>query len=145
MSYGYQQGGLLEPFKGNLRDDLKWLASLPKYFETEKQVFVHAAVTDGVPMEAQSKDVLQWACYDEAYKYWNGEHDPEQQHVDASHHKHVVHGHEQWAKGPILLEGRTDLDTFAWYTGRLAIGVFDDSQGKPIDILWAEGPPHGGN
>src|SRR5207302_10124900 len=28
--------------------------------------------------------------------------------------------------GPVTIEGRTNLDTQAWYTGRLVIGVFDE-------------------
>lgn len=143
-SYGYVEGDFLQPFKGNLEDDLKWLASLPKYLETEKQVFVHAGVSPGKPMAEQSKDMLQWHCWDRNFE-WPWEDEAGGVHQEADYPKHVVHGHEQWAKGPILLESRTDLDTFAWYTGRLAIGVFDDSQGKPIDILWAEGEPHGGS
>src|SRR6516164_10614971 len=40
--------------------------------------------------------------------------------------RHVVHGHHDFRDGPVTIEGRTNLDTQAWYTGRLAIGVFDD-------------------
>jgi hypothetical protein len=33
-----------------------------------------------------------------------------------------------------------NLDTFAWYTGRLAIGVFDDAApGGPIEVLEVHG------
>ena len=37
--------------------------------------------------------------------------------------------------------GRTDLDTFAWYTGRLVVGVFEDEMaGGPIDCIEVIGP-----
>ena len=49
--------------------------------------------------------------------------------------KHVVHGHHQFADGPHEWSGRTDLDTYAWRTGRLVVGVFDDTQGKAIRYL----------
>ena len=56
--------------------------------------------------------------------------------------RHVVHGHHQHAHGPIFKNNRTNLDTFAWYTGRLAIGVFDDAApGGPIEVLEVNGGP----
>lgn len=39
--------------------------------------------------------------------------------------RHIVHGHHQFENGPIFKKNRTDLDTYAWYTGRLVIGVFN--------------------
>jgi serine/threonine protein phosphatase 1 len=140
MSYGYEDGDALMPLKGSLKEDLAWIYSLPFYIETDKQVFVHAGgLKRGKPAANHDVDELTWYCFDENWKW------PDEMsgiHKDANYDKHIVHGHEQWAKGPILLSGRTDLDTFAWYTGRLAIGVFDDSQGAPIDILWVEGEPY---
>jgi serine/threonine protein phosphatase 1 len=60
----------------------------------------------------------------------------------AHDHRHVVHGHHQHAHGPIFKKKRTNLDTFAWYTGRLAIGVFDDgTAGGPIEVLEVNGEP----
>jgi hypothetical protein len=48
------------------------------------------------------------------------------------------------SKRPILKKNRTNLDTFAWYTGRLLIGVFeDDTPGGPLEILEAHGQPIG--
>jgi SNF2-related domain len=56
--------------------------------------------------------------------------------------RHVVHGHDQHADGPILKRNRTNLDTFAWSSGRLVIGVFDDdTPGGPLETLEARGPP----
>ena len=38
------------------------------------------------------------------------------------------------------MKNRTNLDTFAWNTGRLVIGVFDDdTPGGPLEILEAQG------
>ena len=59
--------------------------------------------------------------------------------------RHVVHGHHQHANGPILKKNRTNLDTFAWYTGRLAICVFDDDTPRgPLEILEIRGQPYSG-
>ncbi len=48
---------------------------------------------------------------------------------------HVVHGHDNDPDGPLLYEGRTNLDTAAWCTGRLTVGVFDDRPGGPVDFI----------
>jgi serine/threonine protein phosphatase 1 len=126
------------PFDSTVQDDLRWLARLPYCWETKHHVFVHAGLESGVSLRDQAKEVMQWHCHDRNW-LWPDEHAGV--HRDADFPKHVVHGHEQWAKGPILLPGRTDLDTFAWLTGRAAIGVFDETvPGGPAEILWAEGP-----
>jgi len=57
---------------------------------------------------------------------------------------HVVHGHDNSPEGPLLYEGRTNLDTLAWRTGRLVIGVFDDDRpGGPVDFMVIRGSPAG--
>lgn len=134
MSYGYENDELFLPLKPQLEDDMKWLKCLPVYIEAEKQIFVHGGINPDLPMSEQDEYRMMWQCYD------RNRLGRDEAHIDTNAPKHVVHGHEQWAHGPILLHGRTDLDTFAWLTGRLAIGVFDDSQEKPLEILWAEGP-----
>jgi len=56
-----------------------------------------------------------------------------------------VHGHDNDPNGPLLYQGRTNLDTLAWRTGRLAVGVFDDDRpGGPVDVIEVRGPPGGG-
>ena len=56
--------------------------------------------------------------------------------------RHVVHGHDNFPEGPLLLQGRTNLDTLAWRTGRLVIGVFDDDRpGGPVDFIEVKGSP----
>lgn len=133
MSYGYENGDPLRPFRKPLAQHLHWLNKLPLFFETEQQVFVHAGgLRRGVPVAEHDEEELTWHCFD---RNWKWETEDSGTHVDANYDKHIVHGHEQWAKGPILLKGRTDLDTFAWSTGRLAIGLFNDTQPGPLKIL----------
>jgi hypothetical protein len=56
--------------------------------------------------------------------------------------RHVVHGHHPFKDGPITIEGRTNLDTLAWHTGRLVVGVFDDDvPGGPVSLLEVRGEP----
>ncbi len=133
MSYGYDYYEVTNyecpPLKFQVIDDVKWLACLPTFFTDDPyRIYVHGGMMSGLSLEEQDKGVCQWLRSDKVTDYgWNG--------------LHVVHGHEQWEDGPILLNNRTNLDTYAWRTGRLAIGVFDDDvPGGPIEILWAEGP-----
>jgi serine/threonine protein phosphatase 1 len=41
-----------------------------------------------------------------------------------------------------LKQGRSNLDTYAWKTGRLVIGVFDDAlPGGPVELIEITAPP----
>jgi serine/threonine protein phosphatase 1 len=41
-----------------------------------------------------------------------------------------------------LYPGRSNLDTQAWQTGRLVIGIFDDAkQGGPLALIEIQGAP----
>lgn len=116
-------------------EHVRWMHSLPLYHETEKQVFVHAGIPNGAPLAEQQYDTnsdgsvkFQWMLYSPAdHGGWHG--------------KHVVHGHHQHSDGPHTWGpsfnggGRTNLDTYAWKTGRIVIGVFDDSQGPALEFI----------
>lgn len=117
-------------------EHVKWMAGLPLYHETEKQVFVHAGIHDNdAPLEQQQFDCrsdgalsINWMLYGPSdHGGWRG--------------KHVVHGHHQFADGPHVWQagssggGRTNLDTFAWKTGRIVIGVFDDTKGPALEFI----------
>jgi serine/threonine protein phosphatase 1 len=108
---------------------LDWIERLPLMHVDEHRVFVHAGVNPHLPLDDQDAEDVIWKIYPD--------------NDDGGHRqRHVVHGHHQHADGPIFKKSRTDLDTFAWYTGRLAIGVFDDAApGGPIEILEVKGEP----
>lgn len=122
LSYGHEDGGAYKPSVVP-KAHLDWIARLPLLYADEHRVFVHAGVSESYPLDEQPEQVLQW------FRYPNG--------ADVGYRgRHVVHGHEQFDDGPILLPKRTDLDTFAWYTGRIVVGVFDDAQpGGPVEVL----------
>lgn len=102
---------------------LRWLNGLPLTYVDEHRVFVHAGVDPFTPLDKQDEEQLIWKLYAD---------DDERGHGT----RHVVHGHHQFEDGPIYLTGRTDLDTFAWYTGRLVVGVFDDDvPGGPVTSI----------
>ena len=104
------------------------MENLPLMHIDAHRIFVHAGVDRFKPLDQQDSQVLFWKLYDDNDE---GGHD----------RRHVVHGHHQFEDGPIKHPGRTDLDTFAWYTGRLVVGVFDDEMaGGPIDCIEVIGP-----
>jgi serine/threonine protein phosphatase 1 len=137
QSYGYQHGEFLQPSKVP-QANLDWLASLPFFHEDAHRIFVHAGVPPHLPLTETAPSTLQWMLYPSEESYPDAEVHSDEAHCSG---KHIVHGHHQSATHPLLKPHRTNLDSFAWNTGRLAIGVFDDSQAAPVRILWAEGAP----
>jgi serine/threonine protein phosphatase 1 len=87
-----------------------------------------AGVDPNCSLDEQDPQDVIWKIYDDRDEGGHGQ-------------RHIVHGHHQHADGPILKKNRTNLDTFAWYIGRLVIGVFDDDMpGGPLEILEVQGP-----
>lgn len=124
QSYGYQHGDMLHPLKIP-PEHLSWLDALPVYYIDQHRAFVHAGFNPALPIEEQNVQAMMW------------QRDPRG--TDYSYEgRHVVHGHEQYADGPILTPNKSNLDTFAWLHGRLAVAAFDDAlPGGPTKILWA--------
>lgn len=108
---------------------LRWLRDLPMLHYDLHRVFVHAGVDPTRGLDDQTEARLQWYLYPDGLDIGHGE-------------RHVVHGHHQFYDGPILLKNRSDLDTFAWHTGRIVVGVFDDEKpGGPVEIIEVVGVP----
>jgi len=106
-----------------------WLDHLRLFYADTHRLYVHAGVDPGVSLDHQSEETLLWKRYPKGYSEGFG-------------NLHVVHGHDNDPDGPLLYEGRTNLDTLAWKTGRLTIGVFgDDRPGGPIDFILIKGAP----
>jgi serine/threonine protein phosphatase 1 len=107
---------------------IHWLDHLRLLYTDAHRLYVHAGVDPGDSLDHQSKETLLWKRYPKGYPEGFG-------------NLHVVHGHDNDPDGPLLYEGRTNLDTLAWKTGRLTIGVFDDDRpGGPIDFIIIKGP-----
>ena len=121
ISYGQAQGA-----EADVTDEhLKWIEQLPLMHVDEHRIFVHAGIDPNFPLDEQDSEKVIWKIYDDLDQGGNAQ-------------RHVVHGHHQHANSPILRKNRTNLATFAWYTGRLVIGVFDDDvPGGPLEILEA--------
>lgn len=129
VSYGHPRRGDYDPAVVP-REHIEWLAGLPLMHVDEHRVFVHAGVDPTLPLDGQKGEAVTWMRYPREVNIGHGD-------------RHVVHGHEQYEDGPILHSNRTDLDTFAWYTGRLVVGVFDDEKpGGPVDLIQVLGAPY---
>ncbi len=102
---------------------LAWIEALPAMHVDAQRVYVHAGVDPAMPLDRQADKTLLWKRYPRDATGGHGIH-------------HVVHGHHPDENGPLCLEGRTGLDTLAWATGRLVVGVFDDAKpGGPVDFI----------
>lgn len=106
------------------REHLEWCRSLPMMHQDKHRVYVHAGVEPSRPLTEmeQGESVLLWMRYPE--------------NCDVECDKHVVHGHTPFRDGPVLMAGRTNLDTGAVFFGRLVVGVFDDDKpGGPAGLI----------
>jgi serine/threonine protein phosphatase 1 len=111
---------------------IAWLDRLRLMHVDAHRLYVHAGVDPDIPLDRQSEATLLWKRYPKGFPDGFGD-------------LHVVHGHDNYPDGPLLYEGRSNLDTLAWRTGRLMIGVFeDDRPGGPVDFIVVRGPPAGG-
>jgi serine/threonine protein phosphatase 1 len=108
---------------------IAWLDQLRLMHLDAHRLYVHAGVDPEVPLDRQSESTLLWKRYPKGFSGGFGK-------------LHVVHGHDNFPDGPLLYEGRTNLDTLAWRTGRLTVGIFeDDRAGGPVDFIVVRGTP----
>ena len=130
LSYGACEGDtIVSAYATVPPEHIDWLKVLPLTHVDEHRLFVHAGVDPTIPLNAQTAKTMQWMLYPDGF-------------ADGHGTRHVVHGHHQFEDGPLLFSGRTDLDTFAWATGRLVVGVFDDdAPGGPVDLIEVIGEP----
>ena len=137
MSHWLQRGGdtALKSYGGDSSDvppaDIEWLDRLALMHVDRWRIYVHAGLDPELPLDRQTERTLLWKRYTEG---------------DAADFRgrHIVHGHDSFQDGPKLYEGRTNLDTRGWRTGRLVIGVFDDDKpGGPLDFVTVQGTRDG--
>lgn len=104
-----------------------WAKNLPTLHVDKHRVFVHAGVDPTRPLDDQTDEFKLWYRYPDNGQIGHGD-------------RFVVHGHTPNPFGPDQYEGRINLDTLAWRSGRLVIGVFDDDiAGGPIDLIEIRG------
>ena len=104
-------------------DHLHWIETLPLMYVDRHRLYVHAGVDPDIPLHQQSEQTLLWKRYPKGYAKGCGT-------------RHVVHSHHAQSDGPVVTKGKTNLDTFAWKTGRLVVGVFEDNiSGGAVEFL----------
>jgi serine/threonine protein phosphatase 1 len=130
-SYGL--GGLADKdFEAIPASHLAWIDGLSAIAFDTHRVYVHAGLMPDVAFDNQDEDTLLWIR--EKFLRAKADRFPDG--------KHIVHGHTpSWAgktdmSTPELLPHRTNLDTGAYTTGVLTIGVFDTAiPGGPIETI----------
>ena len=114
----------LRSYRGRLpelKQDSRWLGSLPTMHETAHHVFVHAGLSTAYSLADQPDGVKLWI------RNW--------QRDDPDFGKHVVYGHSP-SKTPLLLNHSSGLDTGVFDYGVLTCGVFDETRpGGPVDLI----------
>jgi serine/threonine protein phosphatase 1 len=122
VSYGQRMANSIDP-RLVPAAHLDWIAALPSMYVDGQRIYVHAGVDPTLALDQQGDQILLWKRYPKGFTEGFGE-------------LHVVHGHHANMEGPAVTKGKTNLDTMAWKTGRLAVGVFDDAiPGGPKEIL----------
>lgn len=109
---------------------LQWLDGLPTMVEASGRIFVHAGLMPGLPLDQQDDETMMWI----RDRFLLAE-------KDFAGWPHIVHGHtprHPWKPDlakPELLGWRTNLDTAAFHTGVLTVGVFEGEGGPPSRVL----------
>ncbi|MEJ0067086.1 MAG: metallophosphoesterase family protein [Caulobacteraceae bacterium] len=134
QSYGVDPDGDLAA--GVPSDHIRWMTRLPLTTADPHRIFVHAGLLPRTTMHRQKEQTLLWI----RERFLSAR--------PADFEAHVVHGHTPLWDGkpdpsePELLAHRTNLDTGAFATGVLSIGVFDaEIPGGPVEVLKVVGEP----
>lgn len=115
-------------------EHVRWLSNLPLMTRDAHRVFVHAGLSPRKEMDEQTEAACLWI----REKFLRA--------PARDFDSHIVHGHTPvWegkpnAEQPELLDHRTNLDTAAFASGVLTVGVFDDRvAGGPVELLQVRG------
>jgi serine/threonine protein phosphatase 1 len=130
-SYGWDGRTLGEGLDLVPQAHIDWMDGLPTLARDEKRIYVHAGLMPGLDYEGQDPETCMW-IRDRFLR------------AGASDLPgHVVHGHTPYhdlkpnPANPELLEHRTNLDTGAFRSGVLTVGVFSQSMSRPVRLLQA--------
>lgn len=127
-SWWIRNGGetALQSFGGKVPAQVRsWCAALPTFHETDHHFFVHAGVRPGRKLAEQDRDDMLWIR--DLFLDFDGDHG-----------KHIVHGHTPNRQAQAF-DNRTNLDSGAFFTGRLSIGRFDLSKPGPAESIFTVG------
>jgi serine/threonine protein phosphatase 1 len=107
-------------------EHLKWVASLPLFYDDALRFFTHAGVNPNRPLDDQCEEDLLWirepflSC-------------------ECNYGRLIVHGHTPvLERKPDLRNWRLNLDSGAVYGGPLSAAVFTKGQTAPVAFLGCE-------
>jgi len=101
ISYGQEEGDEADVTVVTA-EHLRWIERLPLMHVDKHRIFVHAGVNPKTSLDKQDPQDVIWKIYDDRDDGGHGQ-------------RHIVHGHDAHAHGPILKRNRTNLDTMAWH------------------------------
>ena len=113
------------------KSHVDWMRRRPTIYSTGDRIFVHAGIDPRTSLDAQGPQEHLWI----RDRFLTADPDVFRE------RRHVVHGHTPvWAgkpkmEAPELLSHRTNLDTGAFATAVLAVGVFEAGTGGPVDLI----------
>lgn len=131
LSYGHAPEGVFDPTVVP-QSHVDFLLDLPVAHldAPNKRVFVHAMFDPALSLGEQKDVTLTWGLY------------PKGAGSNMPDGMWVIHGHEQHKSGPKTYDQRLNLDTMAFASGRIVVGVFDDAvPGGPVDFIEIKGEP----
>lgn len=115
-------------------EHIRWMTGLPLTTADAHRIYVHAGLSPHTVFHLQSEATCLWIR------------EPFLRAPAEEFDTHIVHGHTPVWQGkpdpsrPELLPHRTNLDTAAFASGILTIGVFDpDRAGGPVEVLTVQG------
>jgi serine/threonine protein phosphatase 1 len=134
QSYGAGEDD--DPMDAVPRDHIRWVAALPLTTADPNRIYVHAGLMPRTRFREQKEGTFLWIR--EAFLRAQ----------PGDFETHIVHAHTPLWDGkrdpsqPELLAHRTNLDTAAFATGVLSVGVFDRlTPGGPVEVLSVRGEP----
>ncbi|MCU0439996.1 MAG: metallophosphoesterase [Raineya sp.] len=118
--FSYSQEIVKLQFGEEYQDFLKWLQTLPYYYETPDAIIVHAAFEQGKSLQEQREDVLCGATAGERYletlypenTYWNDYY---------TDNKPIIYGHHVVGDSPKIKNNTYGIDTGCCHEGFLTI------------------------
>jgi serine/threonine protein phosphatase 1 len=140
QTLSYSQEIVKLQFGDRYEEFLAWVSDLPYYYETDRAIFVHAAVEDGIPIATQQEAVLCGCTAGEKHlakrygsTYWS------QLYTGT---KPVIYCHHVVGDSPQIVEGKVyGIDTGACHGGRLTgliLPDFEIVQIQAVQDYWQQ-------
>lgn len=105
-----------------------WMRGLPFCHRSGDHLYVHAGIRPKKSIEAQAEHDMIWIRYDFLQD-------------QREYGFVVVHGHTPYEDCPHVKPNRINMDSMAFFTGRLTVGIIDSDRRVPPQFFPIEGAP----